>query len=95
MEFSFGGSDDGSGVVTLLEIFSNLIHDPTIEFDQVHLIVLFTSAEELSLGGAAAFTANHPWKQNVRRFINLDSTGSQGKSILFRVKPSQVIPSKD
>ncbi len=90
MEFSPGGSDDGSGVVTLLELLSNMVNDPTIKFDQVNLIVLFTSAEELSLGGAAAFINSHIWKANVRRFINIDSTGSGGKAILFRVKPSQV-----
>ncbi|CAF1101410.1 unnamed protein product [Rotaria magnacalcarata] len=91
VEFSPGGSDDGSGVVTLLEVLLNLINDPSIIFDQVHLIVLFTSAEELSLGGAEAFISNHTWKASVRRFINIDSTGSSGKAILFRVKPSQVV----
>ncbi|CAF1151056.1 unnamed protein product [Rotaria sordida] len=91
VEFSSGGSDDGSGVVTLLEVFSNLVNDPIITFDQVHLIVLFTSAEELGLRGAAAFISNHTWKTSVRRFINIDSTGGNGKAILFRVKPSQIV----
>ena len=88
--FSPGGSDDGTGVVILLEMLSNLVNDPTITFSQVHLIVLFTSAEELGLRGAAAFVAEHQWKNNIRRFINIDSTGGHEKAILFRVKPSQV-----
>jgi Zn-dependent M28 family amino/carboxypeptidase len=90
VEFSPGGSDDGSGVVILLEILSNLVNDPLITFSQVHLIVLFTSAEEMSLRGAEAFVAEHQWKNDIRRFINIDSTGGNEKAILFRVKPSQV-----
>ncbi|CAF5093319.1 unnamed protein product, partial [Rotaria sp. Silwood1] len=34
VEFSPGGSDDGSGVVILLELLSNLVNDPTITFTQ-------------------------------------------------------------
>jgi Zn-dependent M28 family amino/carboxypeptidase len=90
VEFSPGGSDDGSGVVILLEILSNLVHDPVVNFSQVHLIVLWTSAEEMSLSGAQAFVQGHQWKNDIRRFINIDSTGGHEKAILFRVKPSQV-----
>lgn len=90
VEFSPGGSDDGSGVVILLELLSNLVTDPTITFSQVHLVVLFTSAEEMNLSGAEAFVADHQWSKDIRRFINIDSTGGNEKAILFRVKPSQV-----
>ncbi|CAF2074800.1 unnamed protein product [Rotaria magnacalcarata] len=91
VEFSPGGSDDGSGVVILLELLSNLVNDPTITFIDVHLIVLFTSAEEFGLSGARKFVTNHPWKDNVRRFINIDSIGGNEKAILFRAKPSQLV----
>jgi Zn-dependent M28 family amino/carboxypeptidase len=90
VEFSPGGGDDGSGVVTLLELLSNLVMDPEITFSHVHLIVLFTSGEELGQRGAQAFVTNHPWNNNIRRFINIDSYSGQEKAILFRVKPSQV-----
>ena len=90
VEFSLGGSDDGSGVVILLEILSNLVHDPMVTFSQVHLIVLWTSAEEMFSRGAEAFVGGHPWKNDIRRFINIDSAGGHEKAILFRVKPSQV-----
>lgn len=90
VEFSPGGSDDGSGLVVLLELLFNLVNDPKITFSSVQLIVLFTSAEELRLVGSAAFIGNHPWKTNIRRFINIDSLGGNEKAILFRVKPSQV-----
>ncbi|CAF2700985.1 unnamed protein product [Rotaria sp. Silwood2] len=91
VEFSPGGSDDGSGVVILLEILSNLVNDPTITFTQVHLIILFTTAEEMMSAGASAFVVNHEWKNDIRRFINIDSTGGNEKAILFRVKPSQLV----
>lgn len=71
-------------------MLSNLVNDPTITFSQVHLIVLFTSAEEMSLSGAEAFVKDHQWTNDIRRFINIDSTGGHEKAILFRVKPSQV-----
>ena len=90
VEFSLGGSDDGSGLVVILEILSNLIHDKRIDFSKVHLIVLFTAGEEIALSGAHDFVYTHPWTKDVRRFINLDSTGGQEKAILFRAKPSQV-----
>ena len=91
VEFSPGGSDDGSGVVILLELLSNLVNDPLVTFTQVHLIVLFTSAEEMDFNGAEAFVRDHGWKNDIRRFINIDSTGGHEKAILFRVKPSQVV----
>ncbi|CAF0945946.1 unnamed protein product [Rotaria sordida] len=91
VEFSPGGNDDGSGVVILLELLSNLVNDPSITFTQVHLIVLFTAAEEMNLAGAEKFVINHEWKNDIRRFINIDSTGGNEKAILFRVQPSQLV----
>ncbi|CAF0725066.1 unnamed protein product [Adineta steineri] len=91
VEFSPGGSDDGSGVTILLELLSNLVNDPSITFSQVNLIVLFTGAEEMNLNGAEAFIINHPWKDDIRRFINIDSSGGNEKAILYRVKPSQLV----
>ena len=46
VEFSPGASDDGSGVVILLELLSNLVDDLTVSFSNVHLVVLFTNAEK-------------------------------------------------
>lgn len=89
-EFSPGASDDGSGVVTLLEILFNLVNDRTMTFTHSNLIVLFTNAEEIGLDGALSFVKHHPWRDNIRRFINIDSMGSHQKAILSRVKPSQV-----
>ena len=44
----------------------------------------------MGLMGAEMFVKYHRWKNDIRRFINLDSIGGNEKAILFRVKPSQV-----
>jgi Zn-dependent M28 family amino/carboxypeptidase len=90
VEFSPGGTDDGSGIVILLELLTNLVNDPTLTYSQVQLIVFFTSAEEMNRNGADAFVQHHKWATNVRRFINIDSSGSKDRALLFRVRPSQV-----
>ncbi|CAF0788829.1 unnamed protein product [Adineta steineri] len=74
-----------------LNSFQKLVNDPSITFSQVNLIVLFTGAEEMGLNGAEAFIRNHPWKNDIRRFININSSGSNEKAILYRVKPSQLV----
>jgi Zn-dependent M28 family amino/carboxypeptidase len=91
VEFSVGGSDDGSGVVILLELLSNLLNDLTMTFSDVHLILLFTNAEEIASQGAEAFIANHTWRSNIRRFISIDAANCNEKALLVRMKSSQVL----
>ncbi len=90
MEFSPGGCDDGSGVVILLELFSNLVNDLTVTFSDVDLIILFTNGEESGLEGAKAFITNHTWRFNIHRFINVDSASCNEVASLLQLKPSQV-----
>ncbi len=90
VEFTLGGTDDGSGTIILLELLTNLVNDPAISYSEIQLIVFFSSAEEMGLDGSDAFVNYHNWTANVRRFINIDSSGSKDRAILFRVKPSQV-----
>jgi Zn-dependent M28 family amino/carboxypeptidase len=90
VEFSPGGCDDGSGVVILLELLSNLINDLTITFTNVHLIVLLTNGEETDLLGARAFITNHPWRFHVHRFINVDSISCKEMAELTRIGSSEV-----
>ncbi len=91
MEFSSGSSDDGSGVVILLELFSNLINDLKMTFFDVHLIVLFTNSEEMDLQGAQSFITNHIWRFNIRRFIYIDAISCNEKASLIQIKSSQVL----
>ncbi|CAF0855189.1 unnamed protein product [Rotaria sordida] len=91
MEFSPGGSDDGSGIVILLELLSNLVNDLTLTFSDVHLIILFTSAEEINSQGAKEFITNHIWRSNIRYFINIDAASCNEKASLNRIIPSQLI----
>jgi Zn-dependent M28 family amino/carboxypeptidase len=94
VEFSSGGSDDGSGVVILLELFSNLVNDLTITFSDIHLIVLFTNAEESGLEGAKAFITNHTWRFNIHRFLSVDSVSCNEIGSLFQTTSSQVFFSR-
>ncbi|CAF1171455.1 unnamed protein product [Rotaria sp. Silwood1] len=91
VEFSLGGSDDGSGIVILLELLSNLVNDLTLTFSNVHLIVLFTSAEEINSQGAKEFISNHIWRSDIRYFINIDATTCNEKASLNRIIPSQLV----
>lgn len=90
MEFNPGACDDGSGVAILIELFSNLIHDPKITFSDVNLMIVFTAGEEIGLLGAKAFVANHTWRHQVHRVINVDSTICKEMGELTRVRPSKV-----
>jgi len=90
VEFSIGASDDGSGIVILLELLTNLVNDVTLTFSDVHLIVLFTGAEEINSQGAKAFLTNHTWSSNIRYLINVDASICNEKASLNRIIPSQV-----
>ena len=75
---SFGASDAGSGVVTILETiraFKASAKTPTND-----IIILFTDAEEVGLDGARLFVKNHPWAQNVGIALNFEARGSGGPS---------------
>jgi Zn-dependent M28 family amino/carboxypeptidase len=90
VEFSPGANDDGSGVVILLELLSNLVNDVTFTFSDVHLIVLFTNGEEMGLQGAQAFITDHAWRYNIRRFINVDALSCSQVASLIQIESSQV-----
>ncbi len=90
MEFSPGSCDDGSGVVILLELFSNLINDLSISFLNVELIILFTNGEEMGPEGVLAFLHNHHWRLNILRFIYIDAISCNEKGSLIQMTSSQV-----
>jgi len=75
---SFGASDAGSGVVTILEsIRAYLASGKTPKND---IIILITDAEEVGLDGARLFVNRHPWAKEVGLALNFESRGSGGPS---------------
>lgn len=78
---SFGASDAGSGIVTILEgIRAYLAANKTPKND---IIILFSDAEELGLNGADVFVNQHPWAKDVGLVLNFEARGSGGPSYML------------
>ena len=78
---SYGASDAGSGVVTILEgIRAFLSQGKTPKND---IIILFSDAEELGLNGADIFVNKHPWAKDVGLVLNFEARGSGGPSYML------------
>ncbi|HEV2177793.1 MAG TPA: M20/M25/M40 family metallo-hydrolase [Terriglobia bacterium] len=75
-----GASDDGSGVVTLLETARALKAGPRLKND---VIFLATDAEELGLLGSQAFVDQHAWAKDVGVVLNFEARGACGPSFMF------------
>lgn len=68
-----------------MEIYRVLAQSST---KQRHTIIfLFNGSEETGLQAAHGFITQQKWRKSVRAYINLESTGSGGKEILFRTGP--------
>ncbi|HEX7317785.1 MAG TPA: M28 family peptidase [Pyrinomonadaceae bacterium] len=80
MPNSPGASDDGAGVVTLLETARALRTGAPLKND---VILLFTDGEEVGLLGADAFVAEHPWAKGVGLFMNFEARGNSGPLMMF------------
>lgn len=78
---SFGGSDAGSGVVTILETLR--VYLASGEKPKNDIIILISDAEELGLLGAKAFVNHHPWAKDVGLVVNLEARGSGGPSYML------------
>ena len=78
---SYGASDAGSGVVTILEgVRAFLESGQTPKND---IIILITDAEEVGLLGAVAFVEHHPWAKEAGLVINFEARGSGGPSYML------------
>jgi hypothetical protein len=82
---SFGASDDGSGVVTLLETMRALKAAPPLKND---VIYFFSDGEELDTLGSHAFVTGHPWVKDVRLVLNFEARGSSGPVFMFETGKS-------
>ena len=77
---SYGASDDGSAIVTMLETLRVLkTQDPLMN----DIIFLFTDGEELGLLGARAFLEQHPLAKDIGLVLNLEASGTSGQSMMF------------
>ena len=78
---SFGASDAGSGVATVLEGIRVILAEGIQPKNDI--IILFTDAEELGLNGAEIFVNDHPWAKNVGVALNFEARGSGGNSFML------------
>jgi hypothetical protein len=78
---SFGASDAGSGVVTILEGIRAYL--ATNQIPKNDLIILISDAEELGLNGANLFVDQHPWAKDVGLILNFEARGSGGPSYML------------
>ncbi len=78
---SYGASDAGSGVATILEgVRAYLATNKTPKND---VIICITDGEELGLNGADLFVKKHPWAKNVGLALNFEARGSGGDSYML------------
>ncbi|WP_114492191.1 M28 family peptidase [Candidatus Ulvibacter alkanivorans] len=75
---SYGASDAGSGMVTILESLRAYL--ATGKTPKNDIIVLFSDAEELGLDGASLFVNEHRWAKDVGLVLNFEARGSGGPS---------------
>lgn len=79
--YSYGASDDASGVATILESVRAFLHTKTQHKNDI--IILFSDAEELGLNGAALFVTQHNWAKEVGLVLNFEARGSSGPSYML------------
>ena len=78
---SLGASDDGSGIVTILEGLRTFIHNKTPHKNDI--VILFSDAEELGLNGAGLFVTEHKWAKEIGLVINFEARGSSGPAYML------------
>jgi len=78
---SLGASDDGSGIVTILEGLRTFLHNKTPHKNDI--VILFSDAEELGLNGAALFATEHKWAKEIGLVINFEARGSAGPAYML------------
>ena len=78
-----GATDDGSGVVTLLETLRALRNGTPPRND---VAFVFTDGEELGAVGVQGFVDEHPWAKEISVALNLDAGGSCGPASISETK---------
>lgn len=83
----YGATDDGVGVVTLLQLLSYFTEPKN--WPRRTVILLLNNGEEDFLNGARAFM-RHPISQLPHTFLNLEGAGAGGRATLFRSTDTEV-----
>jgi hypothetical protein len=78
---SYGASDAGSGVATILEGVRSFLEKKRKPKNDI--IIVFTDAEELGLNGANLFVTQHPWAKDIGLVLNFEARGSGGPSYML------------
>ncbi len=78
---SYGASDAGSGVATILEGIRAFIAKNKQPKNDI--IILISDAEELGLNGADLFVKEHRWAKDVGLVLNFEARGSGGPGIML------------
>ncbi len=78
---SYGASDAGSGVATILEGVRAFLSQNTTPKNDI--IICITDGEELGLNGADLFVSEHPWTKDVGLVLNFEARGSGGNSYML------------
>ncbi len=78
---SFGASDAGSGVATILEGVRAYL--ATNKVPKNDIIICITDGEELGLNGADLFVKKHEWAKSIGVVLNFEARGSGGDSYML------------
>ncbi|KAF2734186.1 endoplasmic reticulum metallopeptidase 1 [Polyplosphaeria fusca] len=83
----FGATDDGVGVVSVLQLLSYFTE--ARNWPKRTVVLLLNNGEEDFLNGAYAFM-RHPISQVPHTFLNLEGAGAGGRATLFRSTDTEV-----
>jgi hypothetical protein len=83
----YGATDDGVGVVTVLQLLSYFTESKN--WPKRTVILLLNNGEEDFLNGAKAYM-RHPISQIPHTFVNLEGAGAGGRATLFRSTDTEV-----
>ncbi|EAT86623.1 protease [Parastagonospora nodorum] len=83
----YGATDDGVGVVTVLQLLSYFTESKN--WPKRTVILLLNNGEEDFLNGAKAFM-RHPISQIAHTFVNLEGAGAGGRATMFRSTDTEV-----
>ncbi|KAL6705238.1 hypothetical protein ACN47E_007198 [Coniothyrium glycines] len=83
----YGATDDGVGVVTVLQLLSYFTDEKN--WPKRTVVLLLNNGEEDFLNGAVAFMRN-PTSAVPQTFVNLEGAGAGGRATLFRSTDTEV-----